>query len=78
MRWTAVWVACLGGSLVVRGEAGIGKPALLSEAATGRRDMLVLAATGVQSGAILFAGLHQLLRPILTNRSVLPALETRQ
>jgi DNA-binding CsgD family transcriptional regulator len=56
-----------GGALVVRGEAGIGKSALLA-AATGEateRGMRVLSAAGVQSEAqISFAGLHQLLRPV--------------
>jgi hypothetical protein len=50
-----------GGALVVRGEAGIGKSALLSTACMRARDrgMLVLAAAGVQSEAHLpFAGLH--------------------
>ena len=57
-----------GGSLVVSGEPGVGKSALLEHAgllAQGR-GMLVLTATGVQSEAQLpFAGLHQLLRPVL-------------
>ncbi len=57
-----------GGSLVVSGEPGIGKSALLEEASARARGhgMLVLTATGVQSEAQLpFAGLHQLLRPVL-------------
>jgi DNA-binding CsgD family transcriptional regulator len=65
-----------GGALVVRGEAGIGKSALLGEAAAACRDMLVLYTTGVQSEADLpFAGLHQLLRPILARHSAFPAVE---
>jgi DNA-binding CsgD family transcriptional regulator len=64
-----------GGTLVVRGQAGIGKTALL-EAASGRaaeRGMLVLATTGVQSEAHLpFAGLHQLLHSIITGAESLP------
>src|SRR5258708_4994427 len=64
-----------GGALVVRGEAGIGKSALLN--AAGRRaterGMLVLRTTGVQSEARMpFAGLHQLLRPILDGVDGLP------
>ncbi len=54
--------------LVIRGEAGIGKSALLTQAATiaAAHGMLVLSTTGVQSEANLpFAGLHQLLRPVL-------------
>jgi DNA-binding CsgD family transcriptional regulator len=61
-------VAVTGGALVVRGEAGIGKSALLSATAdTARaRGDRVLATTGVESEAHLpFAGLHQLLRPAL-------------
>ena len=57
-----------GGSLVVSGEPGIGKSALLKEAGSRAQDrgMLVLATTGVQSEAQLpFAALHQLLQPIL-------------
>jgi predicted ATPase len=65
-----------GGAVVVRGEAGIGKSALLVEA--GRRGsgrgMRVLRAAGVQSEAHLpFSGLHQLLRPILAEVEDLPA-----
>jgi DNA-binding CsgD family transcriptional regulator len=54
------------GVLVVRGEAGVGKSALLDHAA-GRADGLaVLRAGGVESEAELpFAALHQLLRPVL-------------
>ena len=57
-----------GGSLVVSGEPGVGKSALLREASTRAQDrgMLVLTATGVQCEAQLpFAGLHQLLQPVL-------------
>ena len=57
-----------GGSLTVTGGPGVGKSALLLETAVRAADrgMLVLQATGVQSEALLpFAGLHQLLRPIL-------------
>ena len=57
-----------GGSLEVTGGPGVGKSALLGEAAAraANRGMLVLHITGVQSEAWLaFAGLHQLLRPVL-------------
>jgi hypothetical protein len=65
-----------GAALLVRGEAGIGKSTLL--AAAGRRaeaaGMRVLRATGVQSEAELpFAGLHQLLMPLLDRVPRLPA-----
>jgi DNA-binding NarL/FixJ family response regulator len=63
-----------GGVLVLRGEAGVGKTALLEHAA-GRADgMLVLRAAGVESEAELpFAALHQLLRPVLELVGRLPA-----
>src|ERR1700722_17958545 len=57
-----------GGALVLSGGPGIGKSALLGEAARGARErgMLVLKVTGVQSEAVLpFAGLHGLLQPLL-------------
>src|SRR6185312_14225273 len=65
-----------GGALVVRGEAGIGKSALLAAAAAeaGDHGIRVLCATGIQSEARLpFAGLHQLLRPVLHLADGLPA-----
>src|SRR5262245_35384198 len=54
------------GVLVVRGEAGVGKSALL-EQAVGRADgFAVLRAVGIESESELaFAALHQLLRPLL-------------
>jgi len=57
-----------GGGLILRGEPGIGKSALLHSAAASARarGMRVLRATGVQSEARLpFAGLHQLLFGVL-------------
>jgi len=65
-----------GGALVFSGEPGVGKSALLEEAGARAqgRGMLVLAATGVQSeGQLPFAGLHQLLQPILGQADGLPA-----
>lgn len=64
-----------GGVLVVSGEPGIGKSALLAMAGrrASDRGMRVLTATGVQSETHLpFAGLHQLLRPIITDADGLP------
>jgi ATP/maltotriose-dependent transcriptional regulator MalT len=65
-----------GGSLTLTGEPGIGKSALLREVSTRAEQagMLVLTATGVQSEAQLpFAGLHQLLRPVLRQVGTLAA-----
>ena len=56
-----------GGALVLRGEPGIGKSRLLSQAVAlaEERQMSVLAARGVQSEArVAFGGLQQLLRPV--------------
>ena len=52
------------GALVVRGEPGIGKTALLEDARERAEDMSVLSARGVETEAELpFAALHQLIRP---------------
>jgi DNA-binding CsgD family transcriptional regulator len=61
-------------ALVVRGEAGIGKTALLEDARERAPDMHVLSARGVESESELpFAAVHQLLRPALTHIEKLPA-----
>jgi len=55
-----------GRALVVRGEPGIGKTALLEHLIESAQDMAVLQATGVESEMELaFAGLHQLFFPLL-------------
>ena len=54
--------------LVLRGDAGIGKSTLLAVAGdmAGRHGLKVLSATRVEWEANLpYAGLHQLLRPVL-------------
>jgi DNA-binding CsgD family transcriptional regulator len=65
-----------GAALALRGEPGIGKSAILDEAsryAMGQ-GLTVLSTTGVESEARLaFAGLHQLLRPVLAGAEALPA-----
>ena len=69
-----------GAAVLVGGEAGIGKSALLrlaSEAAT-EHGLRVLGATGVESETTLpFAGLHQLLRPLFGRLPALPAPQRR-
>jgi DNA-binding CsgD family transcriptional regulator len=62
--------------LLVTGEAGMGKTALLADAAGRARSagMRVLSVTGRESESRLaFAGLHQLLRPVLSSAAGLPA-----
>ena len=61
------------GALVLRGEPGVGKTALLEDARERATDMHVLAARGVESESELpFAGLHQLVRPALEFVARLP------
>jgi DNA-binding CsgD family transcriptional regulator len=62
-----------GWALVVRGEAGVGKSALLEYAAGAAADMQVVRAVGVESEMELaFAGLHQLCVPLLGRLERLP------
>jgi DNA-binding CsgD family transcriptional regulator len=61
--------------LLVTGEAGMGKTALLADTAGRARSagMRVLSVTGRESESrIAFAGLHQLLRPVLASAAGLP------
>jgi DNA-binding CsgD family transcriptional regulator len=61
-------------SLVVRGEAGIGKTALLEYLVKSASDLIVMRAVGVESEMELaFAGLHQLCAPLLDRLTRLPA-----
>jgi DNA-binding NarL/FixJ family response regulator len=54
------------GVLVLRGEPGVGKTALLEDTRDRASDMHILSARGVESETELpFAGLHQLIRPAL-------------
>jgi len=62
------------GVLVIRGEPGVGKSSLLRDATEQARDFRQLQGTGVESEAgLAFAGLHQLLRPVLNGLDRLPA-----
>jgi DNA-binding CsgD family transcriptional regulator len=66
-----------GGALVLRGEPGIGKTALLEDTQQRAVGMRVLTARGVESESDLsFAALHQLLRPVLQHMGDLPAPQT--
>jgi DNA-binding CsgD family transcriptional regulator len=65
-----------GASQLIEGEAGVGKSLLLSSAAVhaSANGLRVLRTSGVQAETHLpFAGLHQLIRPILSATSELPA-----
>src|SRR5690242_9520650 len=66
--------------LVVTGEAGMGKTVLLADAAERARSagMRILAVTGRESESKLaFAGLHQLLRPVLSGAAGLPGRQAQ-
>ena len=66
--------------LLVIGEAGMGKTVLLADAADRAREagLRVLPVTGRESEAKLaFAGLHQLLRPVLPSAAGLPARQAQ-
>jgi DNA-binding CsgD family transcriptional regulator len=69
-----------GASVVLRGQPGVGKSSVLGAAAVlaRERDALVLRASGIESEAMLpFAGLHQLLRPLISTSGSLPAVQRR-
>jgi DNA-binding CsgD family transcriptional regulator len=63
-----------GGALVVRGEAGVGKTALLEWALERANGLRVLRTTGAEfETELAFAGLHALCAPLLGERERLPA-----
>jgi DNA-binding CsgD family transcriptional regulator len=69
-----------GGALIVRGEAGIGKSALLAAARERalQQGATIVSTTGTLSEAPLaFAGLHQLLLPLLGRLDLLPDPQRR-
>ncbi|PYY32539.1 helix-turn-helix transcriptional regulator [Curtobacterium sp. MCBD17_030] len=68
-------IAERGSALVVEGEAGIGKTALLAavERHARRTGFRILTCTGIQSAnSIGFDGLHELLHPLLAYSATLP------
>jgi len=73
---TAAVTDGVGRACVVRGEAGIGKTALLDYAVRSAADLRSVWITGVEAERDLgYAGLHRLLRPLLDLRSELPKLQ---
>ncbi|TDW22624.1 ATP-binding protein [Kribbella kalugense] len=69
-----------GGSrvLVVRGEAGVGKTALLNYATEAATDLRLLRTVGVQSEMeLVFAALHQLCLPLLDRMERIPEPQRR-
>ena len=64
--------------VIVRGQPGAGKSSIAGWAAqyAAQRGLIVLQSVGVQAEAQMpFAGLHQLLRPVLEVAQVLPAAQ---
>ena len=67
-----------GGALVLRGEAGVGKTALLEQGLAAAGQFQALRATGVESETELpFAGLHELVSPIVGLAETLPDAQAR-
>ncbi len=67
-----------GGALLLRGEPGVGKSALLGYAADRAVGMRVLRACGVQAeSGLAYATLQQLLRPVLDRVGHLPEPQAR-
>ena len=69
----------MSGALVLRGEPGVGKTALLDYVgAAARADLQIAHLEGIESEMELgFAALHQLLRPSLVHIDVLPRPQAR-
>jgi DNA-binding CsgD family transcriptional regulator len=64
-----------GGAVVVRGEAGIGKSALLEDLADKAQDFCICRAVGVESEMELaYAGLQQLCGPVIDRLADLPTV----
>ncbi|MGV8978824.1 MAG: AAA family ATPase [Cellulomonas sp.] len=66
------------GAVVLHGEPGTGKTALLDDAAEGAVGLRVLRVQGLESESpIAFGALHRLLRPLLRHLDGLPAPQAR-
>ncbi|GAA1977053.1 ATP-binding protein [Amycolatopsis minnesotensis] len=75
-RVTTAAAAGRGGSVVVSGEAGIGKSTLLDAAADQLDGFTLLRATGTEfEQDLLYAALHQLCAPLLEHRHKLPDVQ---
>ena len=69
----------LSGALVVRGEAGVGKTALLDATVAAAGDLRVLRLVGIESEMELgYAGLHQLVHPFEDELEALPTRRARR
>ncbi len=63
-------------TLVLRGDPGIGKTALVAQVAAAADGFRVIRVTGIEEESELpFAGLHLLLRPVLDRISALPEVQ---
>jgi DNA-binding CsgD family transcriptional regulator len=70
--------AARGGAVVVRGDPGVGKTALLADACSRATGARVLWTQGIESESPLaFAALHRLLRPVLPYLDRLPPAQAR-
>ena len=64
------------GALVIRGEAGIGKSALLEYAVARAGDARIVRALGVETESeFAFSGLHELVRPLFDRLGELPPVQ---
>jgi hypothetical protein len=65
-------------TVLVRGEAGMGKSALLEDTAARAPDVRVLRTAGLEAESTLaFAALHGLLRPVLDGLGAVPGPQRR-
>ncbi|HEV7203105.1 MAG TPA: LuxR family transcriptional regulator [Jatrophihabitans sp.] len=73
----AAW-ALTGGSLVLRGEPGVGKSSLLQDSVSRAEGAQILSTQGIESESPLaFAALHRLLRPAMAHAERLPVAQAR-